>query len=323
MIKSSLFLVRLAASACSIASLLLAVTAAAPAHAAMPLPLRGAEPELLAAVMVTLAALGMAVILQRRARVVEERNRALESRLQAEREAHAEAENALAGSHEVLCRLVRQQESVRELERCRIARDLHDELGHRLLSLRVELALQQAAVRGTLHGVHDKLTAAVGNLDATIRTVRAIVAGLRPMAQGVTLRQAAERHLADFARLHGLDYRFDAGPDEDHTGRDRDIDGVLFRVLQESLSNVAHHAQATMVCVTLAESAREVTLTVEDDGIGLPPQAGRGSGLRGSGLDGMRERAEAFGGTLRIKAGRRAGTVLCITLPTHRETVNA
>jgi signal transduction histidine kinase len=314
MIKSSLFLVRRATKALSIASPLTAIAAAAPAHAAMPLPLHGAEPELLAAVMVSLAALGMAVILQRRARATEERNRALESRLQAEREAHTEVENALAGSHEVLCRLVRQQESVRELERCRIARDLHDELGHRLLSLRAELALLQAAVRGTSHGVHDKLSTVVENLDATIRTVRAIVAGLRPIAQGVTLRQAAERHLADFARLHGVDYRFDAGLDEE-TGRDRDIDGVLFRVLQESLSNVAHHAQATMVCVTLAESAREVTLKVEDDGIGLPPQAGRGSGL-----EGMRERVEAFGGTLRISAGRRAGTVLCVSLPTHRET---
>ena len=224
----------------------------APAGAAMPLPLRGATPETMAAAMVTLAAIALAVLLERRFQTAQERSSALEQQLEAERGAHADVEDALAGSHEVLCRLVRQQESVREAERARIARDLHDELGHRLLSLRVELALQQAAVRGTSPGVHDKLTAAIGNLDTAIRSVRTIVTGLRPIARGMNLRQAAERHLAEFARLHGLDYRFDAGHfgAEEEARRDQEQDAVLFRVLQESLSNVARHAQATMVCVT-------------------------------------------------------------------------
>jgi signal transduction histidine kinase len=88
---------------------------------------------------------------------------------------------------------------------------------------------------------------------------------------------------------------------------------VLFRVLQEALSNVIHHAQASSVCVTLADSAREVTLKVEDDGVGLPAGSRDGSGLRT-----MRERAEAFGGTLRLLGGRRGGTVVCVTLPLRR-----
>ncbi|MFN3791457.1 sensor histidine kinase [Massilia sp.] len=286
----------------------------------MPLPLRGAPPEMMVAAMVSLAAIALAVLVERRSQAAQERTRALEQQLEAERGAHADVEAALAGSHEVLCRLVRQQEGVREAERARIARDLHDELGHRLLSLRVELALQQAAVRGTAPAVHDKLTVAVGNLDTAIRSVRAIVTGLRPIAKGQSLRQAAERHLADFARLHGLDYRFDAGRDPGQEDRrDQEQDAVLLRVLQESLSNVARHAQATMVCVTLVESAGEALLKIEDDGIG--PAALEHLDRRGCGIDGMRERTEAFGGSLTVLPGRRGGTVVCATLPHTRSPI--
>ncbi len=311
----SSFLIRFSAfaSAALPPAALLAVSG--PAGAAIPLPLRNTEPELMAAAMVTLAALAMALLLQRRSQAVQERSNALEQQLQAERGAHADVEDALAGSHEVLCRLVRQQETVREAERARIARDLHDELGHRLLSLRVELALQQAAVRGTSPAVHDKLTQAIANLDTVIRAVRNIVAGLRPLAQGQSLRRAAERHLADFSRLHGLDYRFDAGCNEERQ-RDQEVDAVLFRILQEALSNVARHAQATTVCVTLVESAIEAVLKVEDDGIG--PIALEHLDTRGCGIDGMRERAQACGGTLTLTAGRRGGTVVCATLPLNR-----
>lgn len=305
--KHTAFLVHLSAFAALASSL--------PAAAAMPLPLRGEAPELVAAAMLSLAALAVALLQQRRAQALHERGNALELQLQAERGAHAEVENALSGSHEVLCRLVRQQENVREAERARIARDLHEELGQRLLSLRVELALQQAAVRGTSPGVHDKLTQAIANLDAAIRSVRAIVGGLRPIAPGQSLCEAAERHLAEFARLHGLDYRFDAGR-MSQAMADQERDAVLFRVLQESLSNVARHARATMVQVTLAEAAGEAVLKVEDDGVGAQP-AGRLE-ARSYGVDGMRERTEAYGGTLTLAPGRRGGTVVCATLPLYR-----
>ena len=298
----------------------LAVGSPADAAPLMPLPLRSASPELTAAALLTFAAVALALLQQRRVQAAQERSGALERQLQAERSAHAEAGNALSGSHELLCRLVRQQESVRDTERARIARELHDELGHRLLSLRVELALQQAAVRGTSPAVHDKLSTAIANLDAAIRSVRALVSGLRPIASGQDLRQAAERHLADFARLHGLDYRFDASACEaSHGNLERDT--LLFRVLQESLANVARHARATMVCVTLAESAVETVLKVEDDGIG--PQELEPGAAQGWGIEGMRERLDAFGGKLRLSPGRRGGTVVCATLPLSQTSAPA
>ncbi|VXB76092.1 sensor histidine kinase [Massilia sp. 9I] len=310
----SAFLIRLSAFAA------LAISLPASAALPFPLPLHGEAPEIVAAAMLSLAAVAVALLQQRRAQAAQERGNALERQLHSERGAHAEAENALSGSHEVLCRLVRQQESVRQTERARIARDLHDELGHRLLSLRVELALQQAAVRGTSPAVYDKLTHAIAKLDAAIRSVRALVGGLRPIAPGQSLRQAAERHLADFARLHGLDYRFDAGCMMDDSA-DRERDAVLLRVLQESLSNVARHARATMVCVTLAEAAGEVVLKIEDDGIGTQP-ASRPD-VRSCGIDGMRERTEAYGGSLTLAPGRRGGTVVCASLPLFRTTTYA
>jgi signal transduction histidine kinase len=317
--KPATFLVRTLAFASALISACASMTLAAPAHAAMPLPLRGAPPEMMAAALLTLAAIALAVLLERRSQAVQERSRSLEQQLEAERGAHAGVEDALAGSHEVLCRLVRQQESVREAERARIARDLHDELGHRLLSLRVELALQQAAVRGTAPGVHDRLTAAIASLDGAIRAVRAIVTGLRPIAKGLDLRQAAERHVADFARLHGLDYRFDASQAGAHERRGPEQDAVLFRVLQEALTNVVRHAQATMVCVTLVESGGEAILKIEDDGIG--PATRHHAAPRGCGIDGMRARAEAFGGTLTVLPGRRGGTVVRVILPLARAPV--
>lgn len=316
-------LVRTAGRACTLAVL----AGSAPAYAGislplpLPLPLHRATPELVATAMVALAALAMAVLLQRRSQAAEERSRALEQQLQAERSAHADVENALAGNHEVLCRLVHGQENVRESERSRIARELHEELGHRLLSLRVELALQQAAVRGTSPGVHDKLTTAIANLDAVVKASRAIVAGLRPIAPGSSLRQAAERHLAEFARLHGLNYRFDAGTDPlGQPGRAREVDAVLFRALQESLAYVAQHAHATTVCVTLIDAADEISLKVEDDGVGPATQPGSGSGTssRSSALGCMRERFEALGGSMHLAGGRRGGTVLSVTLPVRR-----
>jgi signal transduction histidine kinase len=305
--KYSSFLVRICTA--------LAALAAVPVQAAvpMPLPLHGAPPELVAATVLTLAAVGLAVLLQRRTRVAEERGRSLEEQLAAERSAHGEVEEALAGSHEVLCRLVRQQEGVREAERSRIARALQDELGQRLLSLRAELSLEQVAARSASPAAHERLGVAIANLDAAIRSVRAIVSGMRPIAPGITLRQAAERHLAEFARLHGLDYRLDLGPETDGGGaRDRELDAVLFRALQEALSNVACHAQASSVRVTLVESARELTLTVEDDGVGLAEPV-----RQGCGLGGMRERAAAYGGSVRLGPGRRGGAVVRISMPTR------
>lgn len=308
----------------SVNSLVATVMLASPQAGAavpVPLPLRGASPELVAAAMLALAAIGLVLLLQRRAQATLDRSQALEQQLQDERSAHADAENALAASHELLCRLVRQQENVREAERARIARDLHDELGHRLLSLRVELALQQAAVRGTSPAMHDKLSATIASLDAAIRSVRVIVGGLRPIAPGMSLREAAERHLADFARLHGLDYRFDAGLAQDGQ-HDPEAEAVLFRVLQESLSNVARHAHATTVCVTLVESAGEAVLKIEDDGVGPSGLDRRDTGdmrhTRVFGIDGMRERTEALGGSLTLAPGRRGGTVVCATLPRQR-----
>ncbi|MCD2516809.1 sensor histidine kinase [Massilia sp. G4R7] len=278
-----------------------------------------ASPELLGAALLTLAAAGVALLQGRRMRTVEERSEALEEQLATEKQAHAQAAEALAGSHEVLCRLVRQQEGVRDIERTRIARALHDELGQRLLSLRAELSLQQVAARSASPANHERLGGTIANLDAAIRSVRAIVSGMRPIAPGLSLRQALERHLTEFARLHGLDYRLDLGVEGNAGGvRARDLDAVLFRALQEALSNVACHAQASAVRVTLVETAGEVTLTVEDDGVG-PAQPVR----HGHGLEGMQQRATACGGTVRLSAGRRGGAVVRVSLPTHPEAAPA
>lgn len=285
-----------------------------PALAASPQPtllLRGQSPGLVLAILLVLALLGVCALLLGRARSAFERARELEGRLAAERSARSELETALAGSHEVLCRLVRQQEGVRDTERARIARELHEDLGQRLLTLRAELALQQAAVRGTSPAAHDRLKAAVGGLDCAIRTLRMTVAGLRPVALGMGLRHAAEGHLAEFARLHGLDYRFEGGAG-DGTGTDPGREALLLRILQEALAQVARQGAASMVSVSLLETAGETVLRIEDDGDCLPASP---AGPQGSAFHELRKRTADHGGSFCLGPGRRGGKILHVRLP--------
>ena len=273
----------------------------------------------LAGLIITLSACGVALCLFAwrggggATRVVE-----LEAHLAADRVLRARTDQALIDAHEVLCRLVRQQEHVRDGERSRIARDIHDDLGQTLLSMRVELSLLQAATHGIHPSVHQKAGAMVVTLDLAIRSLRAIVHDLRPLALGEGLRVAIERQVREFTSLNGIECHFDAGPGvfEDPAGT-RAVDTMLYRTLQESLSNVARHAQATQVRVTLTRHGDCLHLRVQDNGVGITPQ----QASCGPGLAGMRERVAAVGGVIDIEApAPGAGTVVSLQVPLASDT---
>ena len=272
----------------------------------------------LAALIITLSACGATLCLfawRGATRVAE-----LEGQLAADRALRARTDQALIDAHEVLCRLVRQQEHVRDGERSRIARDIHDDLGQTLLALRAELLLLQVAANGIHPSVHQKVGAMVVTLDLAIRSLRAIVHDLRPLALGEGLRVAFERQVRDFARLNGIECHFDASPGAfDGPSRTRAVDAMLYRTLQESLSNVARHAQATEVRVTLTRHDDCLHLRVQDNGVGITPQ----QASCGTGLAGMRERVAAAGGVLDIEAAAHdAGTVVSLQVPLAGEHGN-
>ncbi len=234
-----------------------------------------------------------------------------ELRLEEERRARRRAEQALADAHEVLCRLVRQHEGVRDGERGRIARDLHEQLGRTLLAMRVELSLLHVSTRGVHPGLHGKLGAMTATVDQALRSLRAAVHDLRPLGAGEDLRAAFDRHLSEFARMHALGYRLDFGPGVfDKRPGDPELDALLYRALQEALSNVARHAHASEVRVRLTRDGDRLLLRVADNGIGIAPPAPSGRGLAA-----VRDRAAVAGGSLTLESRPAGGAELLLTLP--------
>jgi signal transduction histidine kinase len=235
----------------------------------------------------------------------------MEARMAEERQARALTEQALADSHGIVCKLVLEQAGVRDAERSRIARDIHDDLGQNLLALGIDLSLMQVATNRIHPAIHQKVGLMASNLDMAIRSLRAVINNLRPLALGEGLRHAMERQLAEFSRLSGIEHSFRAAAGAFDGAAGNDNDAIVYRVLQESLSNVARHARASRVLVSLERDGPRLTLRVQDDGVGIagPAEPGR------FGLAGMRERAEAGGGELIVSSAPGAGTIVELTLP--------
>ena len=237
-----------------------------------------------------------------------------EAQLAMERHARVQAEKSLGDAHASLCRLVQQQEQVREGERNRIARDIHDDLGQHMLALKIELSLLQVSTSGAHPLVHQKVGALLNSLDQAIASLRAVIKDLRPLALEHGLQSAMQAHLSEFTRLNGIRHELDAAPEAFQPGPGRGVDAMLFRILQESLANVARHAQATEVKIALVRSGDLLTMNVRDNGIGMAS----GPGASGCGLVGIADRVTAAGGKFLIDSKPGAGTLLSLSIPVLR-----
>ena len=227
--------------------------------------------------------------------------------LRQEREQRELAEQALTDTRKQVCRLGASQQSLRDAERRRIARDLHDDLGQHLLALSME--------GRALVTAHPSLEQVLGQFDQrirqTCRAMRSIVRDLQPEALESGLQGAVQQQVEQFSRLSGIPCRLDAEPAAFATHADEDVETVVYRVLQESLSNIVRHAQASEVCVGICRQANSLSLTVRDNGVGLPqPQAARGSGLRG-----IAQRVTEAGGRFDIASTPGFGTALTMSFP--------
>ncbi len=234
-----------------------------------------------------------------------------EAQLAVERHARMTAERSLAATHHSLCQLARQQESVRETERQRIGRDIHDDLGQNLLTLKIDLSLLHVSTTGFHPMITQKVDHMLGNLDLTIQSLRAVINDLRPAALENGLGSAIEWQLSEFSRMHGIRHALRAEPGVYNYPPDQERDAMVFRILQESLSNVARHAHATDVSVELQRCGGVLTMTVQDNGVGMAEGA-RG---QGSGLPGIRDRAAAIGGRFAIESAPGQGTLLRLSFP--------
>jgi len=253
---------------------------------------------------------GFHALLQRHLRL-DDRLCDKEAQLEIERHARLMAERALANAHLSLCTLAQQQETVRETERQRIARDIHDDLGQNLLALKIDLSLLHVTTTGAHPLITQKVDTMIGNIDMTIASLRCIINDLRPIALEAGFRSALEWQLSEFTRMNGIRHEFDADPSVFDAIPDAERDTMLYRIMQESLSNVARHAHATEVKVSLQRCGDMLTMLVQDNGVGMLVQ---GAG-RGCGLPGIRERVKSIGGRFHIDSQPGTGTVLSLTIP--------
>jgi PAS domain S-box-containing protein len=238
------------------------------------------------------------VTAQREAQAVQQRwSEALDAKV-------AERTAELSASREQLRKLAVHLETIKEEERTRIARDIHDELGQNLLALRIDLSMLGART-SQRHGLlHRRVSAALDNVDATIRSVRGIMNDLRPAVLDLGLHAALEWQAAEFRKRSGLACILELPDEAACAGLQGDLAIVLFRSVQEALSNVRRHAQASRVDIALVLEERRLTLRVADDGVGLPSaqaQTEEQGGKRDSfGLIGMAQRVAAQGGSLAV-----------------------
>jgi signal transduction histidine kinase len=224
------------------------------------------------------------------------------------------AEVELTESYERLRALAANLESVREEERTQIARELHDQLGQALTAMKFDLAWLTARLVQKDATLARKAKAVTAQMDAMVKTVRRIATELRPgMLDDLGLAASIEWQARDFEKRTGIVCEVSVSSPDLPLTRAQSV--ALFRIFQEALTNVARHASAQHIEVTLRVAATPETLTlqVHDDGRGI--QADEITGLHSLGLLGMRERAQRLGGTFDIQGVPGDGTIVTVSIP--------
>ena len=229
--------------------------------------------------------------------------------------AHA-VETEMAASRQQLRALVAANAMAIEAERKHIARDVHDELGQVLTALRMDMSLlnmQFGALDPALPGKVDGMKALV---DRAMQGVRDVATRLRPMALDMGLATAMEAQCAEFSARTSIACTFSAQQDLMDMDETRAV--AVYRIVQESLTNISRYAQASQVQVSLGYSGNDLGVEVRDNGRGF--LAADVQRAKTYGLLGMRERAMALGGHLDIISVPGEGTVVGLTIPIHKDS---
>lgn len=217
----------------------------------------------------------------------------------------------LQQSHHKLRRLAAHADQIKEQERKRIAREIHDDLGQNLLVLRIEADMLATRTRHRHPRLHARAKSTLSQIDSTIKSVRHIINDLRPNVLDLGLNAAVEWQIAQFRQRSGMvceliehqrDIRID-----DHCAT------AFFRVLQESLSNIVQHAHASLVRVELRQAGGMLSMTITDNGVGM--RASNRNKVGSFGLVGIEERISLLGGVCSIIGSPNAGTTVAISVP--------
>jgi len=222
------------------------------------------------------------------------------------------AEEELQRSFDRLRALTAQLQSVREEERTMVAREIHDELGQALTAIKLDMTALVRELPADQEPAVQRSQSILKRLDETIQSVQRISTHLRPgILDDLGLAAALEWAAEEFEARTGTRCRISMS-DEDITA-DADRATALFRIFQETLTNVARHAKATEVNVRLAKENGNLILEVHDNGLGIREEhlsAGESLGILG-----MRERALLLGGEFMIQGVPGGGTTVRVRIP--------
>lgn len=219
-------------------------------------------------------------------------------------------------AYEQLRKLSARLESVREEERRRISREIHDELGQALTGLKMDLSWLSTRPPENRQSLIDKVTPMLDLVDDTVRTVRRISTELRPgVLDDLGLMAAIEWLVEDFRNRSRIDCRFTSGIGD--AALDPELSTALFRILQEALTNVIRHARAGHVTINIQEERGMIVMEIEDDGMGITERDISNPGSLGT--IGMRERAILLGGHVVFSGSEGRGTVVTVMVPSKRQ----
>ena len=242
----------------------------------------------------------------------------LNGQLRTEIETRKRVEEALQKSHDELERLhslAAHLESVREEERTLIARAIHDELGQSLTALKMDMSWMEGESAKFDGLLCEKLKVDIEMVNTIIQSVKRICTELRPgILDHLGLGPAIEWQADEFQKISGIECGVFLDPDSISVSTD--METALFRIFQESLTNVLRHANATKVNVSLVEKSGNIVLKISDNGVGITAE--QLSKPNSFGLLGMRERMYPWKGEVSIKGTPYKGTEITVIAPSVR-----
>lgn len=222
-----------------------------------------------------------------------------------------DAEKALQEHQDLLRELSAHHDSVREGERAHIAREIHDEMGQALTALKMDLSVIGLGAGRDTPRIAQQVRELKRRVDDMIRIVRDVATALRPAALDLGILSGIEWLVDEFEKRSGIACQVKVEDGEIDLAEDRSI--VLFRILQESLTNISRHANARNVEISLRPDATHVRLDIRDDGRGFDTEAARKR--KTFGLLGIRERVIMLHGTLSITSVPGEGTQISVSIP--------
>jgi PAS domain S-box-containing protein len=222
-------------------------------------------------------------------------------------------EESLVLQREQLRALAERLQWVREEDRKKVARDLHDQIGQILTAIKMDMTWMTRHLPESEGAVLARLTESIKLINDGVKAVRTICSGLRPgVLDDLGLSAAIEWQASEFASRNDIQCQVSVPPVDLHLDGDRAT--ATFRIFQECLTNVVRHAQAKSVRVALCQEEESILLVVEDDGIGFC-ESGFSNSLGSLGLLGMKERAQFCGGDVHISSSPGNGTTVTVRVP--------